>query len=475
MSALAFAPAPARVRPAAPPAPAAPAAPAAPTDPATWLTPASFAGSRRLAQRLHAVVPGGSHTYAKGDDQYPEFMAPYLTHGRGCQVWDVDGNAFVEYGMGLRAVTLGHAYAPVVKAAGRAMSQGTNLGRPTVLELTTAEEFLAFTGAGEMVKFAKNGSDVTTAALKLARAYTGRDLVAVCADHPFFSTDDWFMGTTPVAAGVPLRGRELTLRFRYNDLAGTEALLAAHPGQVAALVLEVERDVPPAPGFLAGLRALCDRTGTVLIFDEIITGFRWHAGGAQALYGVRPDLSTFAKALGNGFAIAALAGRRELMELGGLAQRHHDRVFLLSTTAGAETHALAVARTVLQTYARLPVVAHLHAQGERLRRGLQAAAHDQGVARYFEVLGRPCCLAYATRDAAGHPSQAFRTLFLQETLRRGLLLPSFVVSYAHSAAVVDQTVERVPAALGVYRRALEDGIEHHLLGRPVQPVYRTRN
>ena len=402
-------------------------------------------------------------------------MAPYLVRGHGCQVWDVDGNRFVEYGMGLRSVTLGHAYPPVLKAARRAMHAGTNLGRPTVLELETAEEFLDFTQAGEMVKFAKNGSDVTTAALKLARAATGRDRVAICADHPFFSTDDWFMGTTAIAAGVPAAVRALTLSFRYNDLAGVQALFAEHPQQLAALVLEVERDVPPAPGFLAGLRRLCDQHGTVLVFDEIITGFRWHHGGAQALYGVRPDLSTFAKALGNGFAIAALTGRRELLELGGLHQRHHDRVFLLSTTYGAESHALAVAREVMRTYASQPVVAHLHRQGERLRDGLRAAARDQGVADHFQVLGAPCCLYYGTRDAAGQPSQGFRTLFLQETLRRGLLLPSFVLSYAHTAAVVDDTVRRVHAALGVYRRALEDGLDRFLLGRPVQPVYRARN
>ena len=439
------------------------------------LTPASFAGSRKLQARMHAAIPGGSHTYSKGDDQFPEFMAPYLVRGLGCQVWDVDGNAFIEYGMGLRSVTLGHAYAPVVKAARRAMSAGTNLGRPTALELAAAEEFLAFTQAGEMVKFAKNGSDVTTAALKLARAYTGRDLIAMCADHPFFSTDDWFIGTTAIAAGVPTAVRELTLRFRYNDLAGVEQLFAEHPRQVAALVLEVEREVPPAPGFLAGLRRLCDREGTVLIFDEIITGFRWHHGGAQALHGVRPDLSTFAKALGNGFAIAALTGRRDLMELGGLHQHHHDRVFLLSTTYGAESHGLAVARAVMETYAHKPVVDHLHHQGERLRRGLLAAAHDQGVADYFQVMGPPCCLYYGTRDAAGHPSQAFRTLFLQETLRRGLLLPSFVISYAHTPAIVTETVARVHEALGVYRRALEEGVDRYLLGRPVQPVYRARN
>ena len=447
---------------------------AAPTTAEPLLMPDDFAGSQALQARLHAAVPGGAHTYAKGDDQFPEFMAPYLTHGAGCRVWDVDGNAFIEYGMGLRAVTLGHAYPPVVAAAQQQLALGTNLGRPTKLELETAEEFLDFTKAGDMVKFTKNGSDATTAAVKLARAYTGRALVGICRDQPFFSVDDWFIGATPMAAGIPPAVQALTVGFRYNDLASVAALFAAHPGQVACLLLEVEKDVPPAPGFLAGLRSLCDQEGSLLIFDEIITGFRWHNHGAQGLYGVQPDLSTWGKALANGLALAALCGRRELMERGGL-QHPHERVFLLSTTAGAETHALAAARAVMRTYATEPVVAHLHAQGERLRQGLEQAAQDQGVADYFRVLGPGCCLAYGTRNADGQPSQAFRTLFLQETLRRGLLPPSFVISYAHTPAVVDQTVERVHAALGVYRRALEDGLENYLLGRAVKPVFRPHN
>lgn len=447
-------------------------APAGPAQP--LLTPANFVGSQALQARLHAAIPGGAHTYAKGDDQFPEFMAPYLSHGEGCQVWDVDGNEFIEYGMGLRAVTLGHAYPPVVTAAQQQLALGTNLGRPTMLELATAEEFLDFTRAGDMVKFTKNGSDATTAAVRLARAYTGRPVVGICQSHPFFSVDDWFIGATPMAAGIPAAVRALTGGFRYNDLASAEALFAANPGQVACLLLEVEKDVPPAPGFLAGLRRLCDREGSLLVFDEIITGFRWHNQGAQALYGVQPDLSAWGKALANGLALAALSGRRELMERGGL--RHpHERVFLLSTTYGAETHALAAARAVMRTYAAEPVVEHLRTQGERLRQGVAQAARDQGVGAQFQVTGPACCLAYATRDAEGQPSQAFRTLFLQETIRRGLLLPSFVISYAHTPAIVDETVARVHEALGVYRRALEDGIGAHLLGRAVKPVFRTHN
>jgi glutamate-1-semialdehyde 2,1-aminomutase len=428
-----------------------------------------------LQERFHAVIPGGSHTYAKGDDQFPEHMAPYIIRGADCRIWDVDGNEYIEYGMGLRSVTLGHAFAPVVSAAQAEMTRGVNFGRPAVLELETAEEFLELTQAGDMVKFTKNGSDATSAAVKLARAYTSRDLIAVCADHPFFSVDDWFIGTTPVGSGVPRVVREQSLHFRYNDIASLTSIFDAHPNQIAAVIMEVERDVAPTPGYLQAVRTLCDRTGAILIFDEIVSGFRSHVGGGQAVHGIRPDLSAFGKALGNGFSIAALAGRRELMELGGLRQMDRDRVFLLSTTYGAESHSLAAARAVMQVYRQEPVIAHLREQGERLRLGLQAAAKDHNLEQRVPVFGQSSCLFYGSRDAEGQPSQAFRTLFLQETLRRGLLLPSFVISYSHTPAIVDTTIERVHEAMGVYRRALDEGIDKYLVGRPVQSVYRVRN
>jgi glutamate-1-semialdehyde 2,1-aminomutase len=324
------------------------------------------------------------------------------------------------------------------------------------------------------VKFAKNGSDATTAAVKLARAWTGRDLVAICEDQPFFSTDDWFIGTTAMPAGIPQAIRNLTVGFRYNDLASVERLLDRYAGRIACLVLEPATAVEPAPGFLEGLRRLCDRHGTLLVFDEMITGFRWHTGGAQQVYGVTPDLSTFGKGMGNGFAIAALAGRREIMELGGLRHRG-QRVFLLSTTHGAEAAGLAAAMETMRIYASEPVIETLYRQGERLRRGVEAAAAARGVADRLQVFGRAPNLIFVTRDAQGERSQSFRALFMQELIRRGVLGPSFVISQAHGDADVDRTIEAVDGALGVYRRALEDGVERHLHGPPVQPVFRPSN
>ena len=433
----------------------------------------SFVRSSAVQRRLHEIVPGGAHTYARGSDQYPEEMAPIIARGKGSRVEDVDGNWFVEYGMGLRSVTLGHGYEPVVDAVIAAARAGVSFSRPSVWELRAAETFLEQVPGADMVKFAKNGSDATTAAVKLARAATGRPIVGVCRSQPFFSTDDWFIGTTPMHAGIPEEQRRLTVGFDYNDLESVQRVLDQHPGQVACLILEAATAMAdPAPGFLEGLRAMADRNGFVLVFDEMITGMRWAAGGAQAVYGTTPDLSTWGKALGNGFPISALAGKRELMELGGL-RTDASRAFLLSTTHGPETTGLAAYLAVADVYRDQDVVGTMERQGRKLAEAVNTASAEMGLSDYFNVVGRPSCLVFVTRDHAGNPSQAFRTLFLQEMLEQGILGQSFVISAAHSDDDIALTVEAVSDALQVYRKALDAGSTVGLLrGRPVAPALR---
>jgi glutamate-1-semialdehyde 2,1-aminomutase len=427
--------------------------------------------SQRLNERLHELVPGGAHTYAKGDDQYPEGMAPVIERGLGSHVWDVDGNEYIEYGSGLRAVILGHAHPAVTRAASEALARGTNFTRPSRLELEAAEALLNLIEAGDMVKFAKNGSDVSTAAVRLARAFTGRDRVAICVDQPFFSTDDWFIGQTAMPAGVPAAWRPFTIGFHYNDLDSVRRCFAEHPGEIACVVLEAATAVEPSPDFLAGLRALCDEHGALLVLDEMITGFRWHARGAQHVYGIRPDLSTFGKALGNGLSVSALVGRRDVMERGGI-RHEHERVFLLSTTHGAETHGLAAAIEVIRIHRDEGIADQLTERGSMLRTAVEQAIRGHGLEDHVQVLGRPSNLIFATLDASGQRSQAFRTLFLQELIERGVLGPSFVVSAAHSKADIERTVDVVDQALEVYRAALDDGAERYLRGRSVRPVMR---
>lgn len=430
-----------------------------------------FSQSNELNARSRRVVPGGAHTYAKGEDQFPAGMAPVIVRGAGSHVWDADGNEYIEYGSGLRAVTLGHAFSPVIDAVRAQLPLGSNFIRPAHIELECAEQLLRFVPAADMVKFCKNGSDATSGAVRLARAATGRDFVAICGSQPFLSVDDWFIGTTPMSAGIPAAVRDLTVTFQYNDLASLAALFDSHHGQIAAVILEAEKETPPADGFLSGVRELCDRNGALLILDEMITGFRWHNGGAQAFHHINPDLSCFGKALANGFSVSALAGRRDLMRLGGF-DHDQDRVFLLSTTHGGETHALAAAIATMRIYETEPVIDTLWARGNRLAEGITAAARAEGVADQVPILGRPCCLVFGSRDRDGNPSQPYRTLLLQELIKRGVLASSLVVGYSHSDTDIDHTINAFGEALGIYRQALEDGVEKYLTGRPVKPAFR---
>jgi glutamate-1-semialdehyde 2,1-aminomutase len=434
----------------------------------------TFANSLSLKEKAHRLIPGGCQTYAKGDDQYPELAPGFLARGKGCHVWDVDGNEFIEYGMGLRSVTLGHAYEPVNESAYRQMQLGHNFVRPSPIESECAEEFLGLITGAEMVKFGKNGSDATGGAVRLARAFTGRDRIAYCGDHPFFSVDDWFIGTTPMAAGIPAAVSSLSVKFKYNDLASAEAVFDQYPKQTACVILEPEKETPPAGRYLQDLKSLCEKNGAVFILDEMITGFRWHNGGGQAYHNVTPHLSTFGKALGNGFSISALAGIREIMKLGGF-DHDRERVFLMSLTHGAEYPNLAASIEVMRTYQREPVVETLWRQGERLRTGVERAIHDQGLEGRFAVLGKPCCLVFATRDTAGKPSQSLRALFMQEMIKRGILAPSFIVSYAHRDEDIDKTVRAVGESLEIYKSALAEGVEKYLVGHPLKPVFRRYN
>jgi glutamate-1-semialdehyde 2,1-aminomutase len=277
-----------------------------------------------------------------------------------------------------------------------------------------------------------------------------------------------------MSAGIPQITRELTVHFHYNDLASLEKLFATHSGRIACLIMEPEKGEDPRDGFLHRVQQLCQQNGVVFILDEMITGFRWHLGGGQTYHNVIPDLSTFGKAMGNGFSVSALVGRKEIMRLGGL-DHDRDRVFLLSLTHGAENPCLAAALEVMRIYQEEPVIETLWQKGRRLQEAIDFVIGAHGLQEYFAVVGKPCCLVYSTLDANRKPSQAFRTLFLQETIRRGLLAPSFIVSYSHSDADIDRTVDVVDAALEVYALALEQGVEKHLVGRPVQPVWRRYN
>ncbi len=437
--------------------------------------PQNFARSAVHQRRAHQIIPGAAHTYAKGDDQFPEGMCPVIARGEGCHIWDLDGNEFIEYGAGVRSITLGHGYKPVCDAAYQAMLAGTNFVRPAEIELRAAERMLEVIDKADMVKFGKNGSDAVSGAVKIARAYTGREMVAICGDHPFFSVDDWFMGTTAMNAGIPEFAKRQTVKFKYNDLASVQALFDQYPNQIACVILEAETVELPKPNYHHDLQELAHKNGAILILDETVTGFRWHIGGAQKFYGFAPDLSTFGKGMANGFSVSALCGKREYMRIAGTEHADRERCFVLSLTHGAETSGLAACLATIDAYEEIDACGIMARQGAKLQAGLRQAIDDLNVGDYFQILGRPWLTFFATMDEKKQRSQPFRTLFLQEIMKRGIIAPSFAVSAAHGDADVQRTVEAVGEALAVYRRAIDEGVDKYLVGRSVQPVFRKFN
>lgn len=448
-----------------------------------------------LRARLHNAIPGGAHTYSRGDDQFPSIAPPLLARGKGAYVWDTKGQQYLDYGMALRAVTLGYADARVNAAAAAEMEKGVNLTRATLTELEAAETLINLIPSVEMVKFAKNGSNVTTAAVKIARAYTGKRYVCVPRQQPFFSFDDWFIGTTPLTRGIPADQVSATLLFDYNDIGSLKALFDSHPGQIAAVMLEPATTLTPCGTdcdqatqwqdgsgtccggnhFLRQVQDLCHGNGALFILDEMITGFRWHLQGAQTFFGVQPDLTTFGKGMANGFSVAAVGGRRDVMEVGAINRPGMERTFLLSTTHGAEMPGLGAFIETVRIYRDEDVTGQLWRYGKQLRDGMRAAAARHGLADYFQIDGPAICLNYLTRDRSGALSLPLRTLFAQEMLKAGVMMPWIAVSQAHGAAELELTLAAVDKALAVYANALESGHEGLLQGDAIRPVFRSRN
>lgn len=446
-------------------------------------------------KRLNMVIPGGAHTYSRGHDQFPENAPQILARGMGAHVWDPQGRKYIDYGMALRAVTLGYANPRVNRAAIRQIENGTNLTRASVVELEAAELLTQIIPGAEMVKFAKNGSNVTTAAVKIARAFTGKRYICVPRQHPFFSFDDWFIGTTPLQRGIPPEHHTSTLLFDYNNIYSLESLFDQYPDQIAAVMLEPSTSVTPCAvdcseltrtstcqtcprkneNFLHKVQSLCSEKKSLFILDEMITGFRWALEGAGQYFGVQPDLMTFGKGMANGFSVAAVAGRRELMELGGIDKLGEERMFLLSTTHGGEMPGLAAFIETVRIHQEMNVCTELWNFGLKLKDQINSIALELGIQNYFEVVGPPISLNYVTRNRKNEESLEYRTLFNQEMIRNNVLMPWISPSTSHQAAELDQTLEAVFKALKTYKCAIEEGIGPYLLGSSIKPVFRRYN
>lgn len=426
--------------------------------------PRSLEKSRAWLERAANVIPGCSQTFSKGPNQFVKGISPtFLQRGKGSHVWDVDGNEYIDYVNGLGPTILGNDDPAVSDAVVKQVKGGATFTLPHPLEVELAELLCEIIPCAEMVRYGKNGSDATAGAVRVARAFTQREKVACCGYHGW---QDWFIGTTTRNAGVPRSTQELTKTFGYNDIASLEKVFSENPGEIACVIMEPVGIVEPAPGFLEAVKELCAKNGALLVFDEVVTGFRMHIGGAQALYGVTPDIGCFGKAMGNGYPIAAVVGRRDVMKV-------MDDVFF-SFTFGGDVIGLAASIATIREMQRKPVIDHLWAQGERLRDGYNALAKYYGLAEVTKCIGlapRTVCTFADTSKADG---LVVRSIVQQELIKRGVLfLVGHNTCFAHSDDDVEQTLRAHRSALAVLAKALDSKDPKEFLeGSPVEAVFR---
>jgi glutamate-1-semialdehyde 2,1-aminomutase len=422
--------------------------------------------SEEFLQRAEKVIPLGSQTFSKSKTQYPFGVSPYfIQRGEGSRVWDVDGNEYTDFINGLAAITLGYSDPDVNRAVHAQLDQGVIYSLPHPLETEVAERIVDMVPCAEMVRFGKNGSDATSGAIRLARAFTGRDRVAFCGYHGW---QDWYIGATARNRGVPEAVRKLTHGFLYNDLGSLELMLGKHPGEFAAVIMEPMNAVEPAPGFLAGVKDLTHKHGALLVFDETITGFRYSNGGAQELFGVTPDLATFGKGVANGFPLAAVAGRADVMKL-------MEEIFF-SFTMGGEALSLAAAKATLDKLKREPVTHKLATLGRDALDRTAEIIRENNLGEVIATSGHPSWGFLNFRDAGGYSSFEIKTLFLQEVFARGILtLGTHNISYAHSDADIDRLMTVYGEVMPMLADAVHNkAMKQYLRCEPLQPLFKIR-
>ena len=422
----------------------------------------SYKASEKLLDRARAVIPLGSQTFSKSFTQYPREAPMFLAGGEGARVWDVDGNSYVDLVSGLLPVVLGYRDPDVDEAIRKQLCNGISFSLATGLEVELAERLIELIPCAEMVRFGKNGTDATSAAVRLSRAFTGRDRVAVCGYHGW---QDWYIGVTTRNKGVPSRVSDLTHNFPYNDLDALAELLAGHPGEFAAVIMEPINVSEPAPGYLESVKKLVQEHGALFVFDEIITGFRISLGGAQDHFGVTPDLACFGKGMGNGMPISAIVGRADVMQ-------EMEEVFF-SGTFGGETLSLAAAIATIDKMRREPVIEHLWNTGAALAAGAEERIAKHGLEDVIKLNGLAPWKVFGLEGRPDSSTNAIRTVFIREMLRNGVLVNgSHNVSYAHGPNEMQEIFAAYDQTLAVLAEELATGdLDKRLGNNIIRPVF----
>ena len=425
-----------------------------------------YAKSEEQLKRAEQTIPLGSQTFSKSRTQYPVGISPlYAARAKGAEIWDVDGNKYIDLVSSLASITLGYGDPEVNKAVKKQLRLGVSLSLPAKLEAEVAELIVEMVPSAEMVRFGKNGTDATSAAIRLARAFTGRDHIIVCGYHGW---QDWYIGSTTRNKGVPDSVSALTHKFEYNNIASLQSVLSANEGRVAAVIMEPMNVVYPEPGFLESVQRLTREAGALLVFDETITGFRFARGGAQELFGITPDLSTFGKGMANGFPISAVVGRRDVM-------MEMEEIFF-SGTFGGELLSLAAAKTVLQRQLKEDVCERLCSNGQNLSDQTELAIAENGLENVLKISGHPSWRFLNWSATESYSVDEIKTYFMQETFKRGVLvLSTHNITLAHTSKINSAIAATYSVVFNELNRVLESQtLRDELIVEPLKPLFKVR-
>lgn len=419
--------------------------------------------SMKYFEKAKRLIPSCTQTFSKGWTQYPLGVSPiFVSRADKGHVWDVDGNEYIDWPMAIGPIILGHNYPAVNKAIKKQIDYGIAFSLPHERELELAEKLNKWLPYAEMVRFGKNGSDATAGAVRAARAYTGKDIILCCGYHGW---QDWYIGTTTRSAGVPQAVRDLTIPFPYNDIDALEQMLKRYKDKVAAIIMEPVGIIFPNKEYLYKVKELAHAYRAILIFDECWTGFRLHKQGAYGYFGVEPDIACFAKALGNGFPISAIAGRSDIMQI-------FDEIFF-SFTYGGDVMGLTAALATLNVIEEEPVLETIEKRGRVLMDGINQLINEFELQEHIGLQGYPA-RNFITFANDGHDGLLLKSIIQQEAIKGGILCGGYhVVVYTHTEKDIIHTISIYKKVFETIKNALyQNKLNSLLKGNIVQPVFR---
>ena len=416
--------------------------------------------SEKLFKIAKKLIPAQTQTLAKGPTQWIDGVAPkYLQKGKGSHVWDVDGNEYIDYNMGIGPIVLGYAYEKVDNAIRKQLEEGITFSLMHPLEVIASEKIRNVVLNAENIRFSKTGCDVTSAAVRLARAYTKKNKVLCCGYHGWH---DWYISVTDRNAGIPSFNNELTDTFIYNNL---DSLIDAIDYDTACVIMEPAIFEKPANDFLFNVQSLCKKIGAVLIFDEMWTGFRMAPGGAQEYLGISPDLAVYSKAIANGMPVSVLTGKEEIMRL-----LNKDVFFF--TTFGGEALSLAAVVATIDEIVEKNVPEYLFRQGKKLKTGYNQIAEFLDM-EYTKCIGYDVRTIVTFDPETANPLE-MKSLVQQEMIKRGILWGGFHnMCFSHTDEDIKYTLSAYQDVLQILKKAVrENNIKKYLHGNPIEPVFR---